>query len=71
MLQCWPIVILRGWVIIVTKFCIVKIEGLGAGHVRYGPNLPIFTDDKLYFYDFRGKRLCEAESVWAGDYILW
>ena len=49
--------------IIVTKFCIVKIEGLGAGHVRYGPNLPIFTDDKLYFYDFRGKRLCEAESV--------
>ena len=30
----------------------------------------IFTDDKLYFYDFRGKSLCEAESVWAGDYIL-
>jgi len=34
-------------VIIVTKFyllagCIVKIEGLGAGHIRCGPNLPFF-----------------------------
>ena len=33
--------------IIVTKFyllarCIVKIEGLGAGHIRCGPNLPFF-----------------------------
>ena len=65
--------------IVVTKFyllarCIVKIEGLGAGHIIFGPNLPffqcIFTDDKLYFYAFRGKSLCEAESVRAGDYIL-
>ena len=79
MLQFWQIVILRDWVIILTKFYLLApkqrlfhknwmIRGGTRKMWSEFASLPlyIFTDDKLYFLWFQGQK-----PLWSWVYLSW